>query len=88
MPGPGLLARPFNLFFAGRVDEAEMLLKNRIDAGATLAPLEEVTLGYLSLQRGRFDEAASRFSSGSSGADESGIYADYFRRVFPSGAAR
>jgi predicted Zn-dependent protease len=64
VPGPGLLARPFNLFFAGRVDEAETLLKSRIDAGATLVPLEEVTLGYLSLKRGRFDEAAARFSSG------------------------
>jgi serine/threonine protein kinase/tetratricopeptide (TPR) repeat protein len=56
--------RPFNLLFAGRVDEAEALLKRRVDAGTALTPLEDVTLGYLALRRQRFEEAAARFSSG------------------------
>ena len=62
-PGNVLLkgTRPFNLLFAGRVEEAETLLKQRIDAGARLSPWEEITQAYVALKRRRFDDAAERF---------------------------
>ena len=65
-PGNVLLnsSRPFNLLFAGRVDEAAALLKRRVDSGVSLTPLEVVTLGYVALRRQRLDEAAARFSRG------------------------
>jgi TolB-like protein/Tfp pilus assembly protein PilF len=56
-------SRPFNTLFAGRVDEAERLLRQRLDAGAPLTRLEDVTLGYAALKRQRWAEADARFAN-------------------------
>ena len=44
-PGNVLLngTHPFNLLFAGKVDEADALLKRHIDSGTQLSAFEELT---------------------------------------------
>jgi serine/threonine protein kinase/tetratricopeptide (TPR) repeat protein len=54
--------RPFNLLFAGRVDEADGVMAQRVAAAQSLSALESVTLGYLALARRRFDEADRIFA--------------------------
>jgi tetratricopeptide (TPR) repeat protein len=56
------VTRPFNLLFAGRIDESERLMRQRLDSGAALTPLEDVTVGHLALKQGRWTEADARFA--------------------------
>jgi CHAT domain-containing protein/TolB-like protein/Tfp pilus assembly protein PilF len=56
-------SHPFNTLFADRVDAAEALMTSRVDSGAALSPLEDLTRGYIALRRQRWDEAAARFAA-------------------------
>jgi CHAT domain-containing protein len=63
-PGNVVITRshPFNTLFADRVDAAEALMRSRVDSGAALSPLEDLTRGYIALRRfeaGRHDDGGT-----------------------------
>jgi TolB-like protein/Tfp pilus assembly protein PilF len=59
---------PFNMVFAGKVDEAEAILAAR--SKPPIPGRDEVIYGYIALARKRFDQADARFAA----ADAKGVF--------------
>jgi serine/threonine protein kinase/tetratricopeptide (TPR) repeat protein len=56
-----LTARPFNLVFADRVDEADALLKERAGTATGRTSSDTLTWGFVALRRRQVSEASRRF---------------------------